>query len=258
LKRVLRYLVDLCHERQVGEFAVPGWYLPAFPSAEPIDGQALAGSFNLGMSHGITGAFALMALSLQNGIEVPRQRDVMQRIGDLLIHWKLEDEYGIYWSHEITLEEHVTGVRHPAKGREAWCYGTPGVARALWLAGEALDNPEWREVALEAMRSVFRRPVREWGLESATYCHGLAGLLQITQRFYVESGAEDLGAQRDRLVEEILRLYQTEAAFGFYEIEQGQLRNYPGLLDGAAGVLLTLLSMRATEAPDWDAVFVVS
>lgn len=36
---------------------------------------------------------------------------------------------------------------HRAPIRPAWCYGTAGVARALFLAGQALERPDWWEDA---------------------------------------------------------------------------------------------------------------
>nr|WP_307818787.1 lanthionine synthetase LanC family protein [Streptomyces sabulosicollis] len=39
--------------------------------------------------------------------------------------------------------------------RASWCYGTPGIARALHLAGVALGEDAWVHDAAEAMRAVF-------------------------------------------------------------------------------------------------------
>ncbi|WP_277752743.1 lanthionine synthetase LanC family protein [Streptomyces sp. L2] len=74
----------------------------------------------------------------------------------------------------------------PGRGspaRSAWCYGAPGVAHALWLAGTALGDHDLHDVATEAMAAVLRRPAHMRFIDSPTFCHGVAGLLQIVLRF---------------------------------------------------------------------------
>jgi len=38
--------------------------------------------------------------------------------------------------------------------RAAWCYGSPGISPALWLAGEALDDPRLPEPAVSSIEAV--------------------------------------------------------------------------------------------------------
>ena len=75
------------------------------------------------------------------------------------------------------------------KGKKEAAPGSPGVARALWLAGVARCRPEWRELAIEAMAAVYRRPFGDRQIDSPTFCHGVAGLLQATLRFANENSA---------------------------------------------------------------------
>src|SRR5207253_2631831 len=113
-----------------------------------------------------------------HGLGVAGGQDAIDRIAGWLTEQRLEDEWGITWPDVAPL-----GDEKPAPARSAWCYGAPGVARALWLAGEALGERSHRELAVEAMAAVYRRPMATRRIDSPTFCHGVAGLLQITLRF---------------------------------------------------------------------------
>jgi hypothetical protein len=78
----------------------------------------------------------------------------------------------------------------------------------LWLAGEALDDPGPRDLAVEAMHAVFRRPVPERRIESPTFCHGVAGLLQVVVRFAHDTGLADFRDAAAELVDELLAAYE--------------------------------------------------
>ena len=70
------------------------------------------------------------------------------------------------WPGTVSVEQELAPTRpHLERGRASWCYGTPGIARALHLAGVALGEDEWVHGAAEAMRLVFAHPdgLRELG-----------------------------------------------------------------------------------------------
>src|SRR5208282_3203234 len=139
----------------------------------------------------------------------------------------------------------VPDVRSAPDGpsRCAWCYGSPGIARALWLAGVALDRQDYCDLAVSAMKAVFRRPVAARRINSPTFCHGVAGLLAIALRFSHDEGgttfSDDIGA----LVQQLLDSYQPLSLLGFRHIETADNEmDQPGLLEGAPGVALALLA----------------
>jgi hypothetical protein len=143
--------------------------------------------------------------------------------------------------------------------RCAWCYGSPGIARALWLAGTALNRADYRDLAISAMKAVFRRPVPLRHIDSVTFCHGVAGLLAIALRFAHETGDGSFIHESNRLARQILDGYQPESLLGFRNLETaGSEIDQPGLLDGSSGVALVLLAASTNVAPDWDRLFLLS
>jgi hypothetical protein len=143
--------------------------------------------------------------------------------------------------------------------RAAWCYGAPGVARSLWLAGQGLGDEALQQIAVEGMEAVYRRPVEERRIDSPTFCHGIAGLLQVTLRFAHDTSLPVFTEAASELTEQLLTMYDPERALGFCSIEPGgNLVDQPGLLDGAPGVALVLLAASSNVEPTWDRLFLLS
>jgi hypothetical protein len=152
------------------------------------------------------------------------------------------------------------GASQPADpARAAWCYGAPGVARALWLAGSALGDATCRELAVDTIRGVLARPPEQRGLTSPTFCHGTAGLLQVVLRFAADTGRPEFATGVDDLVTELLAAHEPGSLLGYRNVEPGPVRvDQPGLLTGAPGVALTLLAAGSAADPGWDRAFLLS
>jgi hypothetical protein len=143
--------------------------------------------------------------------------------------------------------------------RCAWCYGSPGIARALWLAGEALDRNDYRDLAVSAMQAVFRRPVAVRCIGSPTFCHGVAGLLAIALRFSHDLGGTAFSGEIASLVQQLLDSYDPESLLGFRHLETRDTEmDQPGLLEGSPGVALALLASATNVEPTWDRLFLLS
>jgi len=258
LERVLRYLVQLCADREWNGHVVPGWFTAPEQQHMASDRTAYPnGHFNCGLSHGIPGPLALLSLAARQGVEVAGQREAIQKIGSWLMRWREQDEFGPLWPARVSWEEYRDGRVQGVVPREAWCYGGPGVARALWLGGTVLENEEWKRTALAAYQGTARRPERDWNIESDTFCHGRAGLLQMVQRMYSESGDAAVGRLRDQLLVRMLERWNSDDPYGYHEAEHGEQQHLAGLLDGAAGVFTVLIGLIQEQDADWDAVFLI-
>ncbi|WP_106766270.1 lanthionine synthetase C family protein [Paenibacillus faecalis] len=260
---ILEYCVLLAQPKTVNGQLVPGWHIPSrFLIHEHERELYPNGLFNCGLSHGIPGVLAFLSLSYEQGVIVQGHKEAIETITGWLIQWASEDEYGLFWPASISWEEQITNtyLREP-KSREAWCYGSPGVARSLWLAGTALDQPEWKDTALSAMLATFKRPLEQWNLFSPIFCHGWSGLLQITNRMWRESGHKDLQRERGRLIQLIFESYQSDAPFGYTDVVSVDGKfievSKPGLLEGLAGITLALLDTVFEPGDDWDSVFLI-
>ncbi|MEU1313035.1 lanthionine synthetase C family protein [Streptomyces cinnamoneus] len=238
LRAVLTALVALCGERG----GVPHWFTPAAAIRDDaLRAHFPHGALNWGAAHGIAGPLALMALAGSAGVRVPGQDEALRRTAGRLLACRTEDAWGPGWPGITGLD----GTPDPRpRSTASWCYGTPGVARSLWLAGTALDDASLRETAVRAVKAVHRRAAERRGAgPSPGLCHGLAGLLQITLRFAQDTGEAELRHAATDLTVRLAR---------FREHGGNLAQDGPGFLSGAAGVLLALLAATTDNAPAWD------
>ncbi len=249
---------------------LPRWYTPGKYVGDAATIRLYPhGNLNCGLAHGIPGPLGLLSLAYIYGVRVAGIAKAIEGFSEWLYCNRHDDAWGVNWPSSIPLKPGDKGNASLVPDlsdsgrfgptRAAWCYGAPGVARALWLAGSALQVRRYRDCAIEAMAAVYRRPVSERKIDSPTFCHGVAGLLQITMRFAADTGLEMFQEASEMLCQQLLDLYRPETLLGYYCLEpNGGMVEKLGLLDGAAGVLITLLAARGGPEPAWDRLFLLS
>ena len=254
LRAVLTGLVALCGETD----GLPNWHTAAdamIPGI-PITQEFPDGVFNCGLAHGVPGPMALLALAERAGVSVSGQREAIERTARWLVANRSDDQWGPGWPSGVPM----SGTKIPRPAQNAWCYGSAGVARSLWLAGDALGDDSLRKLATDAMAAVCDRPRSARHIDrSPGLCHGVAGALQISLRFAQDTGEDVFAAAAARFTEIVLQHYDENRRFGYGSVvEDGSLADEPGLLDGAAGVALALLAGSTGIAPDWDRMLLLS
>jgi hypothetical protein len=216
----------------------PGWWVTEAPGQQDPAGFP-DGHANLGLAHGISGPLAVLSLALDAGIVVPGQEAAITRI----VEWLLENRSDNRWPPFIRRP----GERTEQRERASWCYGAPGIARALWLAGRALHRPQWTDAAEQAIDAALPAGLTDPGL-----CHGWGGLARILSLFPPTPART---AAYEHAVAETVARFEPDTLFGFRHAGYaGQLDN-PGLLDGAAGAALVLQGGRRTP---WDTAFLLA
>ena len=234
----------------------PAWFTPdALVSAKSMIGKYPAGSLNCGLAHGAAGIVSVLALAYRAGVPATNLRAALERLAQWLLQQRQTQHWGLCWPAAVG----IRAADEPTPAPMGWCYGNPGVARALWLAGHALSDQTICGVAIEAMRSALLRPGLRRSTKSPAFCHGLAGLLHITMRFSSDTSLAEFQAAADGILKRLLALFSADAPFGFRDHdEELGLVDRRGLLDGAAGIALVLLAASSHQAPDWDRMFLLS
>jgi class I lanthipeptide synthase len=237
------------------------WFLPPelFPPGHPKKSSP-QGMFDCGLAHGIPGPLAALALAWLSGYRYPGLQDALQTLSNWLLQHALADQWGRNWPYFLPQDLSQSAERWQTLqgARAGWCYGAPGVARSLWLAGLALDNAKLCQISLETVETMLKRPSPVRNLQSPTLCHGLAGFLQICLHFAHENQASLVREQIPVLTQELLSTYNPDAPFGFRDIEFEDAFDRPGWLVGAAGVVMTLLSVSTDKFPVWDRCLLLS
>jgi lantibiotic biosynthesis protein len=249
IQRLLEYLTWLGSKN---ESENKNWFIPPrlFHHYEGFPN----GYFNLGLAHGIPGPLAALSLAWQDGYRVDGQRAAMQEMSYWLTKYRLFDDWGVNWPAHLPLEiasfPNLWSGLHPA--RAAWCYGAPGVTRALWLAGTALEDKELHQLAVEGIEAVIRRPSDVRNIASPTLCHGMGGLLTILTLFVREIDSIHINRSITEITQELLSTCNSSYTLGVRDLDgAGNLVDHPGFLLGSAGVMLALLTTLIRDEPTW-------
>ncbi|OKJ17010.1 lanthionine synthetase C family protein [Kitasatospora sp. CB01950] len=263
LERVLGYLIELgCGETEHRGVRVPRWWSLDAPR---IGSEHLMpdGHLNLGLSHGVAGPLMLLALAWRDGVRLPGHREAMERIAALLLRWAVRDEHGPYWPNHLDLPAYLAGPdawRKPA-GWPAWCYGAPGVSRALQVAGAVLDRPDWTAAARDSVERLLAVPIDDWGIADHAICHGWAGALHQLGRLNEYFADPRIEQRRDLIAARLVDAFDPGVPFGlrFSMTSKPFASDVSGYLDGAAGVALALDSYACGGTPhDWDMPLLLS
>lgn len=237
VRDVLSYLVRLTEPLTLLGHRVPGWWTGNGPSDRP-SARFPTGHANLGLAHGIAGPLALLATARRAGIPVDGQPEAIETICGWLDRWRQGQDTRAWWPPWITLDEHRTGRDGPS--RPSWCYGIPGQARALQLAGVATGDPARQRDAERALLGCLTDPRQLAALTDTSLCHGWAGLLHTAWAAAADAQTGELTVQVSKLRRNLV----------------GRNRpDQPGLLEGHAGVALTLHTTATNTPPAsrWDA-----
>jgi len=270
LTSIIETLIKRCKPIQIGNHQVPGWYVPVKYQFMEQDKELYPqGNFNLGLAHGIPGVLALLSLAYQKGIQLPFQRQTIRTIVKWIKNHSQVKNGLTIWPDRISFE---TEIEQKAETnylyRDAWCYGNPGIIRSLYLAGKALHNTALKKYALSIFKTTFDRPKEEWWLPGPTFCHGISGLLAITNRMAIDTKDPFLDTKVSFLRELLLQFYDSSHPFGFQDLEPTNYQkgkegltyislNKAGLLEGASGIGLALLEI-GKKGSSWDAPFLIN
>ncbi|MFD5284323.1 lanthionine synthetase C family protein [Streptomyces rubrogriseus] len=261
LRDVLDYCVRLTHPITHDGETLPGWWTPTGPSGRP-DERFPGGHANSGMAHGIGGVLALLALAARHGIFVAGHEEAAGRILAWLDHWQQDTGGGPAWPYWVTRPELRADRLAPfARRRPSWCYGTAGLARALQLASLALGDTRRRLHAENALVAALTDPAQLNATTDKALCHGFAGLAHIAACAADDAHPSNAGRLRAAIPTLLAAVHPpgTDPAHTTTALIQHEAYG-PGLLDGAAGIALALLSSGAAVPPRtaWDACLLVA
>lgn len=273
LKTSIRFISNI----QIGVHLVPGWYVPRHYQYTKGDEKLYPkGNFNLGLAHGVTGFLALFSLAATKGVVIDNQMEAIRTLSHWVLSKKREVDGHVFWKDRVSFEEETSMEGNPEAGvtLDAWCYGTAGVARTLFLAGKAIKSDVLKQEAVEGFLSIFNRISFIEDLRNPTFCHGISGLMTLAQLMLRDSGVEKVKTGVLRLKQTLMDLYNPEFIFGFRDKEpvikdaftlNGNAEGKPvlyqdvdkaGLLVGASGILLSLL-FTETNQSSWTIPFLI-
>lgn len=263
IKKILNYFIKLTDDIEISNYKVPGWYISSMN--QPFEEQRLIyknGNFNFGLAHGIAGPLVILSLAAKKGIEIPEQKEGIYKILSNFKEYKFTNRDGlVYWPGRLKFENYINKrVADDLNYRAGWCYGTPGIARAIYIAGSAINDEESINLSINAMENICKADRDYWMLDSPTICHGYAGFLAIMQAMYIDTNNIVFDTGRKRILKDLMSFYEEDSILGFYNIDPIDKIHGGGevvkegsmdLLYGATGVILTLISVSNPIKTQW-------
>ncbi|WP_435642349.1 lanthionine synthetase LanC family protein [Streptomyces sp. H49] len=231
------HLALLCDEEELGRLRA-GQYR---------DHPLLAwmqGRINTGMGHGVAGLVTALTTALRRTGPDPDLAGALRRTTRWLIRQAYDDERGIRSWPGAGPAEPPSGEANP---RQAWCYGTPGVAWALWDAADALGDgaaADWAATAFTTLTEHYDETFHLFGDtpgDRLGLCHGAAGVLAVADAFERHARLLAASALKERLVGHLTA-----------RLSGQPLAEWPAdLLTGLPGVLAALLTAAHGAPRGW-------
>lgn len=225
------------------------------PIVRNLSGQG--SSYNLGLAHGIPGIMTIISLLNQNGdISMKsKYRDTILRVSDWLLGktFNFPDSKARFpFSFGDDETPFPTSIR--------WCYGDLGVAYSLYLSGKNINESRLEKEGIKLAKQCITRNNESKNIIDAHLCHGTAGIAHIYNRFYNSTRDEVFRDAATFWFEETFRKFNMEFEFGFqgWKGEKHGWQNFPGLLEGSAGIGLALISAISEIEPKWDRCLLLS
>ena len=226
-----RYLIELCRDPDLGGLR--------HEQGEPEPLAWNAGRRNHGLAHGVPGVLAAL-VAASPLVADQHQGDhlmIVRRLADYLIGEAFTDDRSVitWWPGS----ENSSGgaPADQAIRRQAWCYGTPGVAWPLFAAGRLLGDVDVAEFAADAMSSLCRAWDDDYYLRDGTrtaqltICHGAPGTMAVARLFATHAGLPEAATLAGHLDLELTRRIPAWCA----TTDAG-----PSVLDGTAGAIALL------------------
>jgi lantibiotic modifying enzyme len=229
-----------------------------------------SGVLDCGMAHGVAGPLSLMSLAYMHDVKREGMKESIEQICDLLVkRAKIsKDETDMPGIVEIERHDDKMGIELEEKiklsnqfipTRVAWCYGNPGISRALYLGGRAIKREKYIENAISGMKTAYKKMRDKEIVDSPTFCHGIAGILEITLRFMNDTNQSLFREQGILLLNQLYEMNQEDSLLGYKNISfDRKLEDNCGMLEGTSGIIMTLLAATSNIEPACDRIFLIS
>ncbi|GAA2598756.1 lanthionine synthetase LanC family protein [Streptomyces axinellae] len=197
----------------------------------------LHGRINTGMGHGVAGVASALSAAVRRLGPRPELAGALVHICHWLRRESYEDARDIRTWSGAGLDD--APLLAGADARQAWCYGTPGVAWALWDAADALGDGEtagWAADAFTSLADGYHEGFHLFGDHPGDrlgLCHGAAGVLAVADAFHRHAALSAATELRARMLRHLLAAEDELRALG---------RERTGLLTGVGGALAAVLT----------------
>jgi len=214
--------------------------------------------YNLSLSHGMSSIVGILTkLNVFDDFK-PITHSLLTKAINYIKSFKKEDpnEISLFPS-MIPLEGKIR-----RQSRIAWCYGDLGIGIRFWYASKTLKDDGLKAEALSILKHAAKRVSKEDSMViDAGICHGSYGNAQIFYRMYKETNDSAFKDAADTWIKSGLDLAIHEDGYAGYKQWQGADKEWNKeitLLEGIAGIGLTMIDQLADFDTNWDECLMIS
>ncbi|GAA0715258.1 hypothetical protein GCM10009430_09470 [Aquimarina litoralis] len=155
------------------------------------------------------------------------------------------------------------GMEKSSQERLAWCYGDLGIGLTLYRVGRALDNDIIAKKGIKTVeQSCKRRDLEETRVKDNGLCHGTFGMVQIYNYMYKETNNKIFKETANFWMQQGIDMAtHIDGYVGYKQWFGGEdqgWRKEMNLLEGIAGIGLSIISYLATFETKWDECLLIS
>ncbi|MGO4894694.1 lanthionine synthetase C family protein [Flavobacterium sp. W21_SRS_FM6] len=206
---------------------------------------------NLGLAHGMPGVIGLLSYAVRKNVLVPNITPYLLKACEWTLKQKNPSSLSSYFPY-----------KHNAysTSRLAWCYGDLSTAYVLYRAGMAINNNSIMRQALSIGIHTCGRRIEESSVVDAGFCHGSSGLMFIYFQFHRYSDEALFSESFQYWLKKTLNFANSNSNLTGLDRYNGHEKKYDecfGLVEGLAGIGLSLLAVTTDSEPDWADIFLL-
>lgn len=207
---------------------------------------------NLGLSHGMASIIVLLSKAFMQESNKTKTLRLLNGSVNYLLSQRLDiNESGSNFPNWVFDNNRVTIDR-----KMGWCYGDMGRSFAIYQASKATGNIEWKNIALNVLLdTTYLKDMKSNNVIDPSLCHGTTGIAHMYNRMYNETKMNPFKEAASYWFKETFKLTKFKNDIvdfkDWFPNESNSKREY-GILTGAAGIGLVLISAISNKEQKWD------
>ena len=214
--------------------------------------------YNLSLSHGMSSIVGILTKLNAFDMFKSKSEPLLLKSINFIRHHKQGDEN----SFSLFPSWVKDGDEKSGQSRMAWCYGDLGIGVRFWFAGKMLNDNELKAEAISILKHASKRTSQDDSLVlDAGVCHGSYGNAQMFYRMYKETKEPSFKEAADFWIQHGLDSAIHEGGYAGYKQWHGVDKQWTSeltLLEGIAGIGLTIIDQLADDDFTWDECLMIS
>jgi lantibiotic modifying enzyme len=212
---------------------------------------------NLGLAHGVPSNIILLLKLLQKTDKLEEYKDFIYSAVSFLFNYK----YNNYQEIGSLFPTAIGNKELNPQSRLAWCNGDLGVIYSLFETSESYSDKKLKNRVLRMLDfEITRVESNETFIFDAIFCHGSSGVAHIFNRLYQKTKIENYKTASKYWYQKTLDYSNLKLDFAGYKtlVKPNVWIKPQSVLEGIAGIGLSLISAVSDIEPAWDEALLLS